>query len=225
MHISLFVSFGKIRPDANKDVSKQRHIIVLLCFDTSPDLCIIFIIHFLNKMRRKIFFFWQFKDAFLKLHLKSICSSDIIMLTFLKCGEKMIKDLILKYKSMILYLIFGALTTFINIAIYTSCYYLLNTGNTAANIISWVFSVLFAYITNKLFVFESKSFSGKVLLKEIISFFSCRAVSGLMDIIIMFVAVDIFCLTAWFFKILSNVIVLILNYIFSKTIVFSSRRK
>lgn len=137
----------------------------------------------------------------------------------------MIKDLLLKYKSIILYLVFGGLTTFINIATYTSCYYLFNTGNTLANIISWVLSVLFAYITNKLFVFESKSFSGKTLFKEMFSFFSCRAVSGLMDIIIMFVAVDVFHLTAWIFKIFSNVIVLILNYIFSKTIVFNSRRK
>lgn len=137
----------------------------------------------------------------------------------------MIKDLLLKYKSMILYLVFGGLTTFINIATYSSCYYLLDTGNTAANVISWILSVLFAYITNKLFVFESKSFSGKVLFKEMFSFFSCRAASGLMDIIIMFVAVDLFNLTAWIFKILSNVIVLILNYIFSKTIVFNTRRK
>lgn len=129
-----------------------------------------------------------------------------------------------KYKDIILYCFFGALTTLVNIVLYNVCFYLLSTGNLWANIISWIASVLFAYITNKLWVFSSKSFKLNVIVKEMLSFFGCRVFTGLLDILIMYIAVDRLHLTAWLFKILSNIIVIILNYVASKCIIFKKEK-
>ena len=137
---------------------------------------------------------------------------------------KKILELMKKYKDIILYCFFGALTTLVNIVLYNVCFYLLSTGNLWANIISWIASVLFAYITNKLWVFSSKSFKLNVIVKEMLSFFGCRVFTGLLDILIMYIAVDRLHLTAWLFKILSNIIVIILNYVASKCIIFKKEK-
>ena len=81
-------------------------------------------------------------------------------------------------------------------------------------------SVLFAYITNKLWVFESRSFNKQVLSHEIPTFFGARLLSGLIDLGIMFVFVDIMFFPAMVVKIISNVFVVIFNYIASKLVIF-----
>jgi putative flippase GtrA len=85
-----------------------------------------------------------------------------------------------------------------------------------------VLSVLFAYITNKLFVFESKSFDAHVLKKEIISFFGCRFFTGVMDVAIMYVTVDLFHSNSTHWKVASNILVIIINYIVSKLVIFKT---
>ncbi len=137
---------------------------------------------------------------------------------------KKIKELLVKHKEIILYILFGGMTTLINIVVYSLCYYALHTGNSAANIISWVLSVLFAYVTNKVWVFESKSINPKVLAGEVLSFFGCRLATGALDFVIMYIAVDILLLPAIVFKVLSNVIVIVLNYIASKLLIFNKRK-
>lgn len=137
---------------------------------------------------------------------------------------KKILELMKKYKDIILYCFFGALTTLVNIVLFNICFYALSTGNLWANIISWIASVLFAYITNKLWVFSSKSLKLNVVIKEMISFFGCRVFTGLLDILIMYIAVDRLHLTAWIFKIISNIIVIILNYIASKCLIFKKEK-
>lgn len=129
-------------------------------------------------------------------------------------------DLFKKYKFIILYGIFGVLTTVINIAVYGIFYSVLDVSNVISNIIAWVISVLFAFITNKLWVFESKSFNFKLFVKELGSFTVCRVATGVLDLGIMFVGVDLLKGPAIILKILSNVIVIILNYILSKLLVF-----
>ena len=136
-----------------------------------------------------------------------------------------IKELIIKYKSLILYVVFGGFTTLINIFTYNGLYYLADCGNNFSNITAWVFSVLFAYITNKLFVFESKSFAKNVFFKELIAFFSARIATGVLDVVIMHVAVNVFDQSGGLFKILTNIIVMILNYIASKLVVFRKKEK
>ena len=131
-----------------------------------------------------------------------------------------IKELIKKYKFIILYGIFGVLTTVINIGVYGVLYSGLGVSNVISNVIAWVISVLFAFITNKLWVFESKSFNFKLFVKELGSFTVCRVATGVLDLGIMFVGVDLLKGPAIILKILSNVIVIILNYILSKLLVF-----
>lgn len=81
------------------------------------------------------------------------------------------KNILEKYKSVLMYLFFGVCTTVINIAVYWLFYTFLSLPNVISTILSWVISVLFAYITNKLWVFESRSFNKQVLSHEIPTFF------------------------------------------------------
>ena len=147
---------------------------------------------------------------------------------------KMIKTLFIKYKELITYVIFGVLTTLVNFFafwIFTKIFgedlYLVN------NAIAWVVGVVFAYITNKLFVFDSKSWDLKVITKEITGFLGARIFSFLVEEGGMLLFISIlgfggksltllgFTITGQFIvKILLAVIVVILNYIFSKFIIF-----
>lgn len=134
-----------------------------------------------------------------------------------------IKRMCTKYKELLLYGIFGVLTTLINIG----CFFVLDqleVNMYLNNTISWVVSVLFAYITNKIFVFESKDCSFKVLIKEGSSFFFFRILSYFMDMFAMYLLVDIFLLSKMFSKIISNIIVIIANYVFSKLFIFKKKQ-
>lgn len=118
------------------------------------------------------------------------------------------------------YLIFGVLTTILNIALYVFCYHIGGMSNVISNIAAWIAAVAFAYITNKLWVFNSKDFTFSVMRAEIWKFASCRLATGILDLIIMFVGVDLLKGPPAIYKIGSNVLVVILNYVFSKLIIF-----
>jgi putative flippase GtrA len=134
-----------------------------------------------------------------------------------------IKNLFEKYKSVISYLFFGVCTTVVNIVIYYISYNLLNISNVLSTIIAWIVSVIFAFITNKWFVFESKTLDLKVLGYEFASFIGCRILTGVIDVAIMYVAVDCFMWNGVIWKIISNIIVVILNYVASKLIIFKKQ--
>lgn len=136
--------------------------------------------------------------------------------------QNKLKALVLKYKFIILYGIFGVLTTIINIGVYGILYSVLGVSNVVSNVIAWVISVLFAFITNKLWVFESKSLDLKVFIKEFGSFTVCRLATGILDLGIMFVGVDLLKGPAIILKVASNIIVIILNYVMSKIFVFKT---
>lgn len=135
----------------------------------------------------------------------------------------MLIKLMKKYKSLIFYGVFGIMTTIVNLVVYNLCYYRLGIGNTISNVFAWIFAVTFAYLTNKSLVFESKSWAWDVLKREIPAFVSCRVATGIMDIVIMFICVDIMGWHAMLMKIISNVLVIILNYIFSKLVIFKNK--
>jgi len=125
-------------------------------------------------------------------------------------------------KETISYLIFGVLTTIVNYVVFEICqfakiHYLIGTG------IAWVLAVMFAYITNKLFVFESKSWKKEVIVKELTSFVACRAISGLFDLGFMALAVELLSMNKSIAKLVSNVFVVIANYIFSKLFIFKKQ--
>ena len=135
---------------------------------------------------------------------------------------KKINNLYLKYKHIINYLFFGVLSTLINLVIYyVLTITILNPKNAIhlqiANIVSWIGAVIFAYITNRKYVFESKN---KKILKEFTSFFGARIITLLMDIVIMFIGVTLLKQDDKIFKIISQVVVIVSNYIFSKIFVF-----
>lgn len=134
------------------------------------------------------------------------------------------KQLWQKYQSLFFYLVFGVLTTVINIVTYHLCYEVWGVPNVPSNIIAWVLAVAVAYITNKLWVFDSKSFTPAVLLPELWKFVSCRLLTGAMDLAIMWIGVDMLQGPATLIKIGSNVLVVVLNYVFSKLVIFQREK-
>ena len=119
-----------------------------------------------------------------------------------------------------MYGIFGVLTTLINIITYAACYDYFHIDNVPSNIIAWILSVLFAFITNKLYVFESKSMEAELVFHEFTKFVSARLATGLLDLAIMYIAVDVMHGPAVIFKVIANIIVIILNYVLSRVVVF-----
>lgn len=134
-----------------------------------------------------------------------------------------LKEQMKKYKALIYYVIFGVLTTIINIVVYTVSYNQLGISNVASNILAWIFAVSVAYVTNKLWVFESRSMEVKVLIFEVVSFFGCRIATGVLDLAIMYVAVDRMAWNSTLMKCISNVIVIIANYVASKLVIFKKK--
>ena len=131
--------------------------------------------------------------------------------------NKFIKKLL--NKETIVYLVFGVLTTAVDYAAFAALHYGLNINEIVANTIAWALAVAFAYITNKLFVFESKSFDMKTLLKEIPSFVLARVLSLIVTNVFLVFAgyIGMNMLLA---KALISVVVILLNYIFSKLFIF-----
>ena len=136
---------------------------------------------------------------------------------------KLIIKLMKKYKSFIAYAVFGVFTTVVNIVTYHLCYYNAGLSNTLSNVAAWILAVTFAYLTNKVWVFESRSWKWEILRREIPTFISCRIATGIMDIMIMYICVDILEWHAMLMKIASNVLVILLNYVFSKLLIFKKR--
>lgn len=133
--------------------------------------------------------------------------------------DKLIK-LFKKYKETILYLVFGGLTTVINLLVYAITTKIFGINYLVCTVIAWILAVIFAYITNKLYVFESKSFKKEVIVKEVTSFFLARLLSLFIDMLIMYVFVSIFKFNDMVIKIISNIVVIIVNYVLSKFIIF-----
>lgn len=132
--------------------------------------------------------------------------------------------MIKKHKAFIAYGVFGVLTTIVNIVTYNVCYSHLGISNTLSNVAAWILAVTFAYLTNKVWVFDSKSWKLDVLRREIPAFIGCRLATGIMDIVIMYICVDILKWPALLMKIASNVLVIVLNYVFSKLVIFRKNR-
>ena len=125
-----------------------------------------------------------------------------------------------KYEHIIVYLFFGVLTTAVNYAVYLPCYNLLALSAAVSNIIAWVAAVLFAYLTNKPFVFRSHDWSWKTVAPELTKFVGCRIGSGLLETAIIFVTVDIMSWNGIVWKVVTAVLVLIFKYLASKILVF-----
>ena len=139
-----------------------------------------------------------------------------------KIHLKKIADLYRNYVSVMRYLIFGVITTIINIVTYVLCYNILNIPNLISNSIAWVISVLVAYLTNRKSVFNSNANTRREVFIEIIRFFVSRLATLVLDQAIMFITVDKFGWNSILMKIVSNIIVIIANFILSKLVVFKN---
>ncbi len=135
-----------------------------------------------------------------------------------------IKELFNKYKEVINYLIFGVLTTVVNYVSYLILAKVFNVNYLASTVISQIISIIFAYVTNKIFVFESKTTTTKELIKEMVSFFGFRGISLLLDMAFMYIFVDLLKLNDAVMKLVSNVLIVIANYVFSKLFVFKKEK-
>ena len=135
-------------------------------------------------------------------------------------GEKMLKRLIVKYWDVLSYLFFGGLTTVVNYAVYLPCFNLLGMSAAVSNVIAWAVAVLFAFLTNKPFVFKSHDWSAKTVWPEFIKFVGCRIGSGVLETAIVFVTVDLLYWNGNWMKLATSVLVVILNYFASKLLVF-----
>ena len=129
----------------------------------------------------------------------------------------MIKDWIKFDRELILYVVFGAFTFFVNLISYFFFANLLGINYLISNAIAWFLSVLFAYVTNRRWVFESRSPN---ILKEMSLFFGGRIFSGVVDMFLMYAFIDLLAFDGSISKIVVQIIVIVLNYIFSKLIVF-----
>lgn len=124
------------------------------------------------------------------------------------------------------YIVFGALATLVNIVFSSLFYYLVfktlpeKPRSDYSNSVGIGLAMAFAYLTNKLFVFDSKTEGIKALLKEMASFVGCRLITAVVEVLMMRVTVVYWHLNYVLMKIVTNIVVMILNFVFSKIFIF-----
>lgn len=139
------------------------------------------------------------------------------------------KKLYEKYKELIHYLFFGGATTAVNWVVYGLLVELMGADITLSNALAWAAAVLFAFVTNKLFVFESKSFAPKVIFPEMATFLGSRVFSGLLEIwcpkLLMNAGLDqpLFGIDGFAAKLVVSIGVIVLNFVLSKLLVFRKK--
>lgn len=143
----------------------------------------------------------------------------------IKTDMKKIFELVKRYQDIILYLFFGGLTTVVNVVSYAFFAKVLGFGTFFSTVIAWFLSVLVAYLTNRKWVFHSEAKGFKEVAREVVSFFSCRIATGVVDWVIMLAFVDGLHLNDIVIKIVANVVVIILNYVASKLVIFAKKDK
>ncbi len=133
------------------------------------------------------------------------------------------KEFIKKHYDVLAYLFFGGLTTVVNYLVYLPCYNLLGLPASVSNVIAWIFAVAFAYLTNKPFVFKSHDWSREAVLPELAKFVGCRIGSGLLETVFIFATVDLLTWNGNWMKLITSILVVVLNYFGSKLLVFRKK--
>jgi putative flippase GtrA len=134
-----------------------------------------------------------------------------------------LKALFIKYYDILVYLIFGVLTTVVNYLVYLPCYNILGLSSSVSNVIAWAVAVVFAFVTNKPLVFRSHDWSAGVVVPELIKFVGTRIGSGGLETLILLLAVDVLGMNGNVWKLVTSVLVVILNYVGSKLLVFRKK--
>ena len=131
-----------------------------------------------------------------------------------------IKELYIKHKEVINYLFFGGCTFLVSMVTFYIFNKILGLNEHVSNIISWILAVLFAYLTNRKYVFESKTSDFKGLVKEIVSFFSARLLTLGIEEVIIFVGCNLLHADAMIVKLIGQIVVIVSNYFLSKLFIF-----
>lgn len=121
------------------------------------------------------------------------------------------------------YLVFGVLTTLIDYVISNALYYGVHIDSVPAQSVGWVAAVLFAFVTNKWWVFRSYTLKVREVWAEFVSFVLCRVATFLFNLAAIFVMVDVLKMEFFICKLLISVVVVVLNYIFSKILIFAHK--
>ena len=128
-----------------------------------------------------------------------------------------------RYRHIVIYLVFGAVVTITNFAVYLPLHNWLHLSATVSNCLAWVVAVLVAFVTNKPFVFQSHDWSWKTVTAEFSKFVSCRLASGVAETLILLLTVDLLRWDGNLMKILTSVFVVVANYVGSKWLVFKGK--
>ena len=134
-----------------------------------------------------------------------------------------IRALIEKHWDIVSYLFFGVCTTIVNYLVYIPCYNLLGMSASVSNMVAWVVAVAFAYLTNKPFVFKSNDWSASTVVPELTKFVGCRIGSGVAETIVLFLTVDLLGWNGNIWKLVTQVMVTVMNYVASKLVVFRKK--
>ena len=129
-----------------------------------------------------------------------------------------------KYRDFFVYMIFGAMATIINAGLYALLFQYIQISNVGSTIIAWVITLIFAFFTNKFFVYKSDEKRVKYVIKEFYQFFLCRLLSGIFDVLFMFITVDILSLYPVIMKLIAALFVGLINYFGGKLVIFKNRK-
>ena len=136
-----------------------------------------------------------------------------------------IKNGIKTHLDIILYLFFGVCTTLVNIISYWIASHIIELTVLTSTILAWLLAVLFAYATNRKWVFHSSATNSIAIIRELSYFITCRVATGAVDMACMWIFVEKMCFNDIIIKLGANVLVIILNYIASKLIIFKARNQ
>ena len=128
-----------------------------------------------------------------------------------------------RHREVLLYLFFGAVTTAVSWVTFYLFYYTLAVDELTSNLVSWVFAVLVAFLTNRIWVFSESAADGG-FFREMGLFFGSRVATLLVEELIIFVFVTLLTFDAMLIKIIANLIILVLNYILSKLFIFRKKK-
>lgn len=132
-------------------------------------------------------------------------------------------ELMKRYRGMIVYLVLGGMTTVVNMAVYYGCYEVWGIHSDLSTILAWIVAVIFAFFTNKPWAFDSHDWSLKTVLPEAGRFLECRLGTGLVELLLMHIAVEMLGWPGTPMKLLVGVIVVVLNYVGSRLLVFRKK--
>lgn len=150
---------------------------------------------------------------------------DIFDKIMLLPGLRLLNPFYRKHKEVLLYLLFGALAMVVSIGSYWLCSEPLSMGVLVANIISWIAAVSFAYVTNRVWVFQQKTHGFGQLLAQMFRFFSGRVATLVVEELILWVFIEQLHFGNMAVKIVAQVVIIVLNYIISKFLVFRKGEK